>query len=89
MAVQPSSKIWERRPVPEVIRGPVFAIGSKGVKMTPQMINLGVIFTPETGGGSGIRTHDEVAPIAVFKLVAVRTNRFFSPVNPANRAELY
>ena len=26
--------------------------------------------TPETGGGSGIRTHDEVAPITVFKTVA-------------------
>ena len=25
---------------------------------------------PETGGGSGIRTHDEVAPITVFKTVA-------------------
>ena len=25
---------------------------------------------PKTGGGSGIRTHDEVAPITVFKTVA-------------------
>ena len=39
-------------------------------KADPQTIDLVVTFTPETGGGSGIRTHDEVAPITVFKTVA-------------------
>ena len=38
-------------------------------KADPQTIDLVVTFTPETGGGSGIRTHDEVAPITVFKTV--------------------
>ncbi len=39
-------------------------------KADPQTIDLVVTFTPETGGGSGIRTHDEVAPITVFKTVS-------------------
>ncbi len=29
-----------------------------------------------SGGGSGIRTHDRVAPITVFKSVVERTDRF-------------
>ena len=41
----------------------------------PQIHRLGVVFVPKTGGGSGIRTHDTVARIAVFKCVAVRTTR--------------
>ncbi len=39
-------------------------------KADPQTIDLVVTFTPETGRWSGIRTHDEVAPITVFKTVA-------------------
>ena len=31
---------------------------------------LRAFFLPKSGGGSGIRTHDEVAPITVFKTVA-------------------
>ena len=31
--------------------------------------NLLGFFTPKSGGGSGIRTHDEVAPITVFEAV--------------------
>jgi hypothetical protein len=46
--------------------------------MTPRFIIWGSFFTPETGGGSGIRTHDEVVLITVFKCFAVRTNRFIS-----------
>ena len=33
-------------------------------------ITQGPIFLPKTGGGSGIRTHDTVAHIAVFKTAA-------------------
>ena len=32
--------------------------------------DLRAFFVPTSGGGSGIRTHDEVAPITVFKTVA-------------------
>ena len=33
-------------------------------------IEIRAKLVPKTGGGSGIRTHDEVAPITVFKTVA-------------------
>ena len=36
----------------------------------PQIHRLGVFFMPKPGGGSGIRTHDTVAHIAVFKTAA-------------------
>ena len=36
----------------------------------PQIHRLGVALMPKTGGGSGIRTHDTVAHIAVFKTAA-------------------
>ena len=39
-------------------------------KAGPQIYRLGAILVLKTGGGSGIRTHDRVAPITVFKTVA-------------------
>ena len=36
----------------------------------PQIHRLGVFFVPKPGGGSGIRTHDTVTRIAVFKTAA-------------------
>ena len=41
-------------------------------KEAPQISVCGAFFTPKTGGGSGIRTHDEVAPIPVFEFDAGR-----------------
>ena len=39
-------------------------------KEGPQTKNLRAFFAPETGGGSGIRTHGDVAATTVFKTVA-------------------
>ena len=46
----------------------------KGKIKLPADFGLRGVFTPNSGGGSGIRTHDEVAPITVLKSVAVRTD---------------
>ena len=47
-----------RRSVGTVAKGP------------DHLIEIRAKLMPNTGGGSGIRTHDEVAPITVFKTVA-------------------
>ena len=51
------------------VRGQSVDITEKG---PDHLDEVWAFFTPKIGGGSGIRTHDEVAPIPVFEFDAGR-----------------
>ena len=58
-------------------------------KMNPRRFRSKGLFRAYKHGAEGqSRTHTE-SPLTVFEFATVRTNRFFSPVNPANHAWLY
>ena len=51
----------------------------QSLKSTMPWCDSGSQYRAYCGGGNGIRTHDEVAPITVFKLYARRIDAFFKP----------